>query len=338
MKVNVVIPCRDEVNYIDQCIQAIFASEIDSNTELVVHVVDGMSEDGTRQKIKNLCSVYANLRMVDNTKKMTPYAFNLGIDACKDADYVQIVGARHILSKNYIQTCIDKLLSNSDIWCVGGKLLNKHLNKKGEIVSVAMGSVFGMGFGNFRTLQNSCFTDTVTSPMYPSCVFDKIGYFDAELIRNQDDDFNFRVLKAGGKIWFESSIDLLYYVRGNYGLLSRQFYQYGYWKVFVNRKHKINTTLRQLVPPMFVANIFLAFFAVFFGVEIFAIVAAPMAVYVLLVFLISIFKTKKAIDNFQLMYVFPVMHLSYGFGYWHGILDFIVFNKKPASKNKRMSR
>ena len=95
-----------------------------------------------------------------------------------------------------------------------------------------------MGLGNFRTLSKSAYTDTVTSPMYPKKVFETVGLFDAQLTRNQDDDFNFRVLKAGGKIWFEADINLKYYVRSTFKQVRKQFFQYGYWKVYVNKKHK----------------------------------------------------------------------------------------------------
>ncbi|MFM7978930.1 MAG: glycosyltransferase family 2 protein, partial [Candidatus Fonsibacter sp.] len=99
--------------------------------------------------------------------------------------------------------------------------------------------------------------------MYPKFVFDMIGLFDEQLVRNQDDDFNFRITKAGGKIWFENDIVLDYYVRSNFKGLSRQFYQYGYWKVFVNKKHKTFTTFRQLAPPVFILYLVSLFFISF---------------------------------------------------------------------------
>jgi GT2 family glycosyltransferase len=227
IKISVVIPCRNEVLYIRECIEAIYANELTSEVILSVFVVDGMSDDGTRELVLNLEKQFPNLKLINNEKKLTPFAFNLGIYKVP-VDYIQIVGARHILSSKYLQKSLDILQSNSEIWCVGGKLINEYLNETGEIISKAMSTTFGMGLGNFRTLEKSGFTDTVTSPMYPYWVFEKIGFFDEQLIRNQDDDFNFRVTKAGGKIWFEAAISLKYYVRGNFQGLYRQFYQYGY--------------------------------------------------------------------------------------------------------------
>jgi GT2 family glycosyltransferase len=338
MKIGVVIPCRNERLYIAECIHAIFACHLPNDTAISVFVVDGMSDDGTRDVVIQLQKTYPSLVLVDNQKQLTPFAFNAGIFAAGNVDFIQIVGARHVLSSNYISKALEILKSNSDIWCVGGKIENEFINNTGEIISKVMGTTLGMGIGNFRTLEKSGFTDTVTSPMYPSWVFEKIGYFDEDLIRNQDDDFNYRVTSAGGKIFFDAEIALKYYVRGNFKNLWRQFFQYGYWKVFVNRKHKAVTTLRQVVPPLFVLYLVLLLGNLFvLNVPFFAI---PLALYVLLVvgFSAKILVANPALNSFGILISFPIVHIGYGLGYLIGIMDFLIRNKKPSNKQKRLSR
>jgi len=158
--ISVVIPCRNEAPYIEECIVAIYNSCISSDVHLTVFVADGMSNDGTRDIVMRLKNQYTSLYLLDNLKQLTPFAFNLGIHAQK-FDFLQIVGARHIISTNYIQNCIDKLLKDSSTWCVGGKINNEYLNEEGRAIAGAMGKTFGMGLGNFRTLEKSGFTDTV---------------------------------------------------------------------------------------------------------------------------------------------------------------------------------
>ena len=337
MIVSVVIPCRNEVIYIEECIDAIYKNEIQNDLVLHVFVVDGMSDDGTREKVNQLQSRYPSLSLIDNKKQLTPFAFNLGIHASK-ADFIQIVGARHILSSNYIQKALDVLATKPDVWCVGGKLINQYVNTTGEIISKAMSTSFGMGLGNFRTLAKSGYTDTVTSPMYPFWVFEKIGFFDEKLIRNQDDDFNFRVIKAGGKIYFENDISLKYYVRGNFKGLYRQFFQYGYWKVFVNQKHKAVTTLRQLVPPLFVVFIFMSILLSFLHPLLGILSEIVYMIYILMALLVGLKKGSTFSESIKISITFPILHFSYGFGYLKGILEFIVFRKKPSDKQKRLSR
>ncbi|GAB5416311.1 MAG: hypothetical protein Crog4KO_11050 [Crocinitomicaceae bacterium] len=337
MKISVVIPCRNEAPYIEECLDAIYASDIQGAT-ISVYVVDGMSDDGTREKVIALKKKYPSLDLVDNNRQLTPYAFNLGIYAGGKVDFVQIVGARHIITPNYLSKCIEHLNSNSEIWCVGGRIDNEYINETGEIISIAMGTTFGMGLGNFRTLETSGFTDTVTSPMYPYWVFEKIGFFDETLIRNQDDDFNYRVTKAGGKIYYEHEIGLKYYVRGNFTGLRRQFFQYGYWKVFVNRKHKAVTTLRQLVPPLFVLYLLAIIPSYFLGSWILIFGNIPLVLYLMLLVYFSASSAEKPKQTWPLIQTYVILHLSYGLGYLRGIFEFLVLRKSPSDKQKRMSR
>ena len=338
MKISVVIPCRNERQYIRECVEAIYASQLPVEAEIHVFVVDGMSDDGTRDVVSELKGVYSTLELVDNTMQLTPYAFNLGIHAGGKVDYVQIVGARHILSIDYISTCIQRLQSDLSTWCAGGRIVNEYVNETGRIISKAMSSSFGMGIGNFRTLEKSGFTDTVTSPMYPYRVFEEIGFFDEELIRNQDDDFNFRVTKSGGKIWYEHAISLKYYVRADYKGLWRQFYQYGYWKVYVNRKHGAVTTLRQLVPPLFVCYLILALSSLCFDGWITVVAFIPTVLYTILASLVAFQLSDRSKDIFGIMRTFPILHISYGLGYLAGIFRFLILQKKPTDKQKRLSR
>lgn len=338
MRIKVVIPCRNEVQFIEECIDAIYRSDLDSSIDLSVFVVDGQSDDGTQNVIVKLQEKYATLYLVENVKRLTPFAFNLGIHFGEGADYIQIVGARHILSKNYLSRCLTHLVENKEIWCVGGAINNIYTNNTSRIISSAMGTSFGMGIGNFRTLKKSGFTDTVTSPMYPSFVFDRIGYFDEDLIRNQDDDFNFRVSKAGGKIYFDSEIELKYYVRSSFKGLWRQFFQYGYWKVFVNRKHKTITTMRQLVPPLFVLFLFLLPFLFLLNLTLGIIGTIPLLLYVAL----NVFYSLRASHSFSEFIMsfkaYLFIHISYGLGYCSGIVDFNILNKQPSENQKRLSR
>ncbi|MCT4562556.1 MAG: glycosyltransferase family 2 protein [Crocinitomicaceae bacterium] len=340
LKISIVIPCRNEVQYIQECIEHIYASENFNQWEVGVYIVDGMSDDGTREKIQSLLPAYKGLQLVDNEKQLTPFAFNLGIHAGGKVDFVQIIGARHMVSPNYLQLCIEKLESDASTWCVGGRIENEYINDEGRIIAHAMSTSFGMGLGNFRTLNESGYTDTVTSPMYPYWVFEKIGFFDEELIRNQDDDFNFRVSKAGGRIFFENRISLRYYVRGTFNGLWRQFFQYGYWKVYVNKKHKAVTTIRQMVPPAFVAYMLsLLPMALVLPSLLFDIYFLGCLAYVLLMGQNAWKLSNQHKESFfQYCQTFLILHFSYGLGYLKGIQEFLILGKKPSQKQKRLSR
>ncbi len=333
----VTIPCRNEVNFIEECVTAIYQSNFREAIDLYVTVVDGMSDDGTRDIIYSLMDKYPSLNLIDNVKQLTPYAFNLGI-LSRRCDYYQIVGVRQILSSNYLSKSIEILSSDDSIWCVGGNVENVYLNDIGEIISKAMSTSFGMGLGNFRVLENSTFVDTVGTPMYPSWVFEKIGFFDEDLVRNQDDDFNFRVTKTGGKIWLETSITIKYYVRANFKGLYTQFYQYGYWKVFVNTKHKTVTTYRQLVPPLFVT--YSCSLILFFQIPspFNWIYFSGFLAYLSILIVVSVKLSIKFKEFEKFLRTFIILHFSYGFGYLHGILNFLLLQRKPSKNQMKLSR
>lgn len=338
MKIAVVIPCRNEFRNIQECIDAIYSSDLPAGFELVVNVVDGISNDGTVELLHTLQQKYTGLQIIRNEKQLTPFAFNLGIQATKDADFYQIIGARQVVSPNYLKDGIESLQKDPSIWCVGGQVHNVYLNKESKMIAQAMGTSFGMGLGNFRTLSESGFVDTVGTPMYPAWVFEKIGYFDEELIRNQDDDFNFRVTRAGGKILYNHAISLKYYVRGSVSQLWKQFMQYGYWKVYVNKKHKAVTTLRQLVPPLFVLFLILLPFTFLIHILPGLIGLAFLLIYILLDLLVTS-RIAGSISEFnRILIIFPILHISYGWGYLKGIVTFLIAGKKPSDKYKKMSR
>lgn len=336
-KVSVIIPCRNEVKYIKGCVDAVLKNDYGvENIEVII--VDGISDDGSRDFIQQEILKNSNIKLVDNKHQITPFAFNLGIQN-STGDYIVIVGARQIIDPNYISVCVGILNSNKNIACVGGKVENVFENKDSKIIALAMSSSFGVGVGNFRIMEDDGFVDTVGTPVYRRSVFNEVGLFDEELVRNQDDEFNFRLIKQGHKIFFTGTTGLKYYVRANFKNLYRQYFQYGYWKVYVNRKHKTITTIRQLVPALFVSFLVAGFILSLLNGYIAIVYLAILLLYFLIAFVSGIDKSDAKMDVFKIIYTFLILHFSYGSGYLKGIFHFIISNRQNASKkNMNLSR
>ncbi len=351
MIVSVVIPCRNEEKNIAACVSAIYASHLPEGCALEVLIVDGQSDDGTLQIISELQKKYSGLHLITNPKRITPVAFNLGIQNAK-GDYIQIIGARQIIAEDYILKGISKLQSHPEIWCIGGKVENVFENELGEIIAKAMDSPFGVGAGNFRILKASAYVDTVGTPLFRKAVFEKAGLFDESLVRNQDDELSFRILKAGGKIFLDVEMKVKYFVRGNFKNLFKQYFQYGYWKVYVNKKHRTITTLRQLAPAGFMLFILLVLpiaivsFIAFvksggtatiylWPIIIYCGVALP---YVLMAGITAFSKAEKITQVNNYFQTFLILHSAYGLGYLQGIFHFLVLRKSAAKKNTNLSR
>ena len=88
--------------------------------------------------------------------------------------------------------------------------------------------------------------------IWPRAVFERIGLFDAELVRNQDDELSYRLRKAGGRIFITTRMQSSYQNRQSIRTLARQFFQYGVWKIRVLQKHPKQMSPRHFVPPVFV--------------------------------------------------------------------------------------
>ncbi|MDA9183202.1 glycosyltransferase family 2 protein [Flavobacteriaceae bacterium] len=338
-KISIIIPCRNEVRYIENLLNSISKNEY-PNELIEVIVVDGMSDDGTRELLLNIINKkkYCNIKVIDNIRKKTPYAFNLGVKE-SSGEFVIIAGARFILSKNYFSEAIKVLASDSKTGCVGGMIINLYENKTSEIISAAMSSPFGIGFNNFRTINKDAYVDTVTPPFFRKSIFTEIGYFDERLTRNQDDDFSYRLIKSGYKIFLKANISIKYNVRTSFNGLYIQYKQYGYWKVFVNRKHKTFTTLRQLFPMFFILSFFLLTLLSFlFSTFIYFLVFELVLYTMLNLFFALKDNGLNLMNGFKQMYTCLILHISYGLGYIEGIYDFVLLKKLPNEKNEKLSR
>lgn len=333
MTASVIIPCRNEVNHIGFVIDSILKNTF-KDVEIII--VDGLSDDGTREKLNEIIKNNPRIKIIDNILQITPVAFNLGIKNAT-GDFIFIVGARHILESNYIVTCIKILNDNPEIGCVGGKVNNTYENTTSLLISKALSSSFAVGAGNFRIKDQDGFVDTVGTPAYRRSIFDEIGYFDEELLRNQDDEFNYRVIKKGYKILFTAQTSIQYFVRANFKHLFKQYFQYGYWKVYVNKKHKTVTTLRQVVPLLFVLFLFGGLILSIFHFIFFAIYLIGLMSYGLACFYFASKQSTSSSDLGKIMRTFFTLHFSYGWGYLKGIIDFFILQKK-IRKSEILSR
>jgi glycosyltransferase involved in cell wall biosynthesis len=336
LDIDVVIPCRNEAGFIRNCLLSVVESGY-AYGRLGIYVVDGMSSDGTREIVNFLAGQYPDIRLIDNPHLFTPQALNLGIRA-STASVVVILGAHSQVVKGYFELCVETFQRNPGVGCVGGRIVNIPVNSVAEAVSLAMSSVFGVGNARFRTGGAEGPTDTVAFGAYRSEVFAQAGYFDEELVRNQDDEFNYRIQKYGFGIYFNPQIVAEYYVRASFAGLFRQYFQYGYWKVYVNRKHRRITTLRQVVPLLFVLFLMSGLPAGLAGGYVLISWFAGLALY----FLGSLVSAIRLVSNpgkvIRTMYAFLLMHLAYGLGYLEGIARFVLLKRGPSPRKTALTR
>jgi glycosyltransferase involved in cell wall biosynthesis len=339
----IVIPARNEEAYIEKCVLSCLQQQYPPK-KIEVFVVDGMSTDRTPQLVAALKERYSALHLLENRHQTTPQALNLGIRAAR-ADIIIILGGHATLNPDYLAQCEAAFEKSPDLGCVGGVIRNVFETTEAAAIGAAMSSSFGVGDARFRTGNFEGFTDTVAFGAYKKEVFDKIGFFDEDLVRNQDDEFNFRLLKAGYRIWLSPYIKADYAVRTGFTKLRNQYYQYGFWKVYVNKKHRAITTLRQLVPAAFTAWLILSMILGIILLAGFDLLGSNLWIINILLGLIYIFsayyfalKSAAHARTFSVMRAFFYLHFFYGLGYLEGILVFLLTGRKPADKHHQLSR
>jgi GT2 family glycosyltransferase len=326
--VSVIVICRNEVNDISRCLDAILLQDAGPTAEIIV--VDGMSTDGSADLIR---SRYAGrVKLIENHEQYTPHAINAGIKEA-GGGFIAIVGARSVLSKNYLAECVGLLNNDPSIWCTGGRIIHKGQDRISESIAAAMSSVTGVGFLNFRTLSSTRRVDTVSSPVFRKSAIDKTGHFDENCIRNQDDDYSYRMIKAGGVIVQNGNTFSEYFVRRSYAQLSAQYFQYGFWKIFVNRKHHTITSFRQIFPALLILSL-LIFFLISFraGLALSVIYLAGIAISALF----AVIRHRCAVVPVMISTL--IMHFSYGSAYLYGIWLLAILNRPIPQRMKAITR
>ncbi|MEM7163212.1 MAG: glycosyltransferase family 2 protein [Bacteroidota bacterium] len=335
VKVSVIIPCRNEESFIAALIENILVQDYPTDL-LEVFFIDGKSEDRTVEVIKKYITENSHLRLLFNPQMFVPFGLNKAIQMCQGEVIIRM-DAHSIYPKNYISELVFQLADlNADN--VGGAWNIKPANQSPMAKAIAFSNrhPFGIGNAQYRYAQNTArLVDTVPFGCYPKRIFEEIGLFDEELIRNQDDEFNARLKKRGGKIFLIPSIKIDYFARPTFRLMSKMFYQYGLYKPLVNKKLGRISTLRQLFPALLILGTILGIIISIIWPILIVLLIFAWALYlgISMVIAISQFKREGASRTSALIPIsFIIIHFSYGWGYLEGLL-LLLLGKRPRIKS-----
>ena len=335
--VSAVIPCRNERNHIEACVRSVLAQEsVPGDFEVIV--VDGMSDDGTREILARLARADRRLRVIDNPKRVTAHAMNLGIRHAR-GQYIAIMGAHSRYEPDYLRASL-RVSQRTGADNAGGSMTCRGETWLQQAIACAHHSPFSVGGARWHDVSYEGPADTVFGGVYHRTVFDRIGGFDESLLRNQDDELNLRLVRAGGKIWHSPLIRSSYCPRSSLGALFRQYLQYGYWKVPVIKKHHRPASPRHLVPGAFVLGLIALPLAATFYPALLVLWLAMLAAYGAANLTASI--ATAAHSGWRYLPVLPLVfgcyHFGYGIGFLHGVIGFLILHRTPSVKFTRLTR
>jgi len=337
--VSAIVLCRNEEKFIGKCLDSIIANDYPKE-KLEILVVDGMSEDRTREIVEKYRKEHLFIRLINNSKKLTPFAFNEGIRN-SNGELVMIMSAHATYGTDYIKKCVSASHKYSAENVVGiWKILPRGDGFIDKAIVLALSSSFGVGNAKYRTgsdkKKEAEYVDTGAYGCYKKSVFENVGLFNENLSRGQDMEFNLRLKMAGGKTILVPDAVVYYSARTDFKSFYKHNFRNGIWAII---PFKYSTTLpvsfRHLVPLAFVSSLIISgilslFLPIFIWPFLFIICSYTLCnIY----FSTVIAAKKKGIKYFFTMpVIYSSLHITYGLGSLWGLLKAVI--SKQFWKNR----
>jgi GT2 family glycosyltransferase len=264
VKVSVIMPCRDEERHIAIAICSLLAGRFPAD-EMELLVVDGMSSDATRDIVNQIARHDRRVRLLDNPRRTTPAALNIGIAAAAGEIIVR-VHPHTEYPPDYVTVLVQTLgESGADLVGCGEEAVASAPGAIPRTIAIALGGAFATG-SPYRYRRASGPVDTVSFGCWRRELFDRVGLFDERLLRNQDYEHACRIRRAGGRAWLTTATRIRYFPRPTLRKLWQQAAQTGMWNAFMQRLCPYTFAWRHTLPGLFFVGVLLAAAAVVAGV------------------------------------------------------------------------
>jgi succinoglycan biosynthesis protein ExoA len=321
-KISVVVPMLNEAEHVEQFVADLASQDFAGEVEVIV--ADGDSTDGSVDRLNAAAAREGvTLQVVPNASGWV----SQGLNACVEQATGELVVRLDCHSRyppDYLRLCAETA-DETGAMAVGGIVAPEGRTPTERAVAAAMDSPFG-GIGWMRGTSRPTRRDSdiLTYGAFRPETFAAVGLFDESLRRNQDDDFTFRIRRAGGRVVLDSRIQVRYVPRGSYGGVFRQYFHYGYWKVAVMRKHGRMLSARSAAPPAFVASLVVLGAAAIPVPAARWALAADVGAYAAGATAFAALSMRRRREPWSLLprvaATFPAFHVGYGVGVFAGFL------------------
>lgn len=332
LTLSILVPCRNEGDFIGPCLDSILANDYPVD-RFEILVLDGMSEDATRDIVRRYAQKYPNLKLVDNPQKTTPFALNLGIRLSR-AEVLMRMDAHSVYAKSYIRKCV-QALDHYSADCVGGiwKVVPRTRTLFGLGVPQALSHPFGVGNAQYRYVEGGepRWVDTVPYFCMRKSRLIELGLFNEKLMHGQDMEFSLRLQQAGGRILLLPGVVSHYYARSDARSFGWHNWRNGVWALVpFAHSNIIPVAWRHLVPLVFVGSILGALVLGYWMPQLLWVAAGLLLSYGLVALAASVQIALREHDIryvFVMPVVFVLLHVPYGLGSIWGLLQLLVERK-----------
>lgn len=248
--VTVVIPARNEERTIAEAISSI---QRQTYSNLQILVVDGVSEDRTRDIVEELQRGDDRIEILSNADRAIPFALNLALDAAK-GEWMVRVDAHSSIPDNYVELIVDRFKSGN--WGgVGGRKDAVGHTAQGRAIAAVMGSRFAQGNSVYHYGESSQTVDHIPFGAYPVGLARALGGWSEVQLVNEDFEFDYRVRQSGEQLLFDPQIRIAWDCRQKVTDLFKQYHRYGAGKVQTLVTHPESLSARNLAAPAMVAGL-----------------------------------------------------------------------------------
>lgn len=323
--VVVIVPCRDEQAFIGACLESLMKQTYPASLIEIV-VADGNSTDGTLTIVEQYLARDNRIRVVHNTKRSAASGLNRAISSTT-AQVVIRVDAHSVVEDDFVEQSVKLLKDHPEAWCVGGPIVHVGQGAMGRAVAIAMAHPFGVGNAKHRFADYAGYAESAASPVFWRTTLDRLGMFDEQFVRNEDDDLNLRISEYGGVTYVSPAVRYKYWVREQLGTLFRQYQQYGYWKLAVVRKHGRPVSLRMFAPLLLVLATVASIASWVMELPASAsVLGIPLVIYGIAMggAVLSTARGQTFGGLVRLAGAFGAMHLGYGVGFGYALIRWCV--------------
>jgi len=330
--VSVIIPMRNEAEWIDRCLGSVLQQDYPAEL-MEILVADGMSTDESPERLAHLAMRDGRVHVIPNPGLIVPTGLNLAIAAAR-GEVIARIDAHTVIERDYLKRGVE-ILERTGASNVGGPMVCRGGSPIAEAIASAMESRFGIG-ATFHFADKEAECDTVYMGMWPRGVFEEVGLFDEEMVRNQDDEHSYRIRKAGGRIVVSPVMRSLYQNRESWKALIRQFWQYGVWKVRVLQKHPRQMSVRHFVPPAFQAVVVVLLLVGILWQPALWTALGIVALYAVILAVVAVRSAREAAEQARLWLALVLIHQCWAAGFLTGLWRFRDRWGKPESEPRKL--
>jgi succinoglycan biosynthesis protein ExoA len=299
---------------------ATLTSQTYPRDRLEIIVADGGSTDDTRGVVATIAVSDSRIRLVENPDRNAGGGMNAGIKHARGS-VVGAISAHSVPAPDYVERAVEAL-ERTGAWAVGGIIERAGRTPVQRAIARATASPFGVGNSSYNYLRTGAYVEGVFPGMWPRWVFDRVGPFDSTVPTNEDNELSHRILEAGGRIWLEPSVSVVYEPRDTWRGVARQYRAYALGRMLVFRKHPSSIRWRHLAPAALVGGMFAGAFSGFVDRRLWLLTLAAAATYLGVLATAARRMRKEGDSTVRILFAMVLIHQAYGLGTWEGLFRF----------------